>query len=137
KKSERTWLRDFRQRHGRAPVDPELDEFIHTYDSDDLGRLRSDAEQRLLRYANEFVDIQTPEIERAAVNAAIGTHFDHLDTAHSGRHSEIINTPAASRRSLIGLSAADSDQIVVTPATRVLFFLILAPSSFDTLRKSL
>ena len=26
KKSERTWLRDFRQRHGRAPVDPELDE---------------------------------------------------------------------------------------------------------------
>ncbi len=135
KKSERTWLRDFRQRHGRAPVDPELDEFIHTYDSDDLGRLRSDGEQRLLRYANEFVDIQTPEIERAAVNAAIGTHFDHLDTAHSGRHAELMNTLAASRSWLRGILEAGIAQIVVTLATIVLFFSFVAPSIFEILRK--
>jgi hypothetical protein len=69
--SERDWIKRFYGREGRLPSEREMDrEFYFSYDPGDIERLRTQAQNEMLRFALSILDDKTPEIEEMARRAA-------------------------------------------------------------------
>lgn len=71
KESKRDWTLRYRRKHGHRPAEVALEEYHDTFSDSDLQRLRSEAEELMLAFADTIVEARRPEIERQALDRGL------------------------------------------------------------------